>query len=297
MDKVTKEVKDFYEEFNFPSKTKLDNFDVFFALLGEKDSQFLKNKKILDVGCGTGEKTCFLAYSGGKVIGIDLSLSSLKKAKNLAKKFRINNVTFVRANLMQFELKKNVFDYIVCDGVLHHLSNPYKGLVNLSKTIKKDGYIILGLYNYYSSLGIRFKRKLISLLGNDKEQKIKIANFLFNKNKTLSNSNRIWIADQYINPNEIYFSFHTIVKWFELNNFEYISSFPPIEIEDYINIIFNKNFRLFNLREIAIKNLIAKKKKEGSKKIIENKIVQVLIQLCWGLPGGKDYFYICGQKK
>ena len=186
MDKITKEVMEFYENFNFPSKNRLHNFDTFFALVGKNNTEFLKNKKILDAGCGTGEKSCFLAHFSDKVIGVDLSLSSLKKARNLAKKNKISNINFIKLDLMQPGFKRDIFDYVICDGVLHHLSDPYKGLVSLSKMIKKRGYIILGLYNQYSSLGIRFKRKLISLLGNDEEQKIKIANFLFNKNKILS---------------------------------------------------------------------------------------------------------------
>lgn len=296
MDKVTREVKNFYEEFNFPSENRLDNFDVFFALLGEKNSQFLKNRKILDAGCGTGERSSFLAYKGGKVMGADLSLSSLKIAKDMAKKHNIKNINFVKSDLMQPGFKKNIFDYVVCEGVLHHLSYPFKGLRNMSNMVKKEGYLILGLYNYYSSVGIRLKRKLISILGNDKEQKIKIANFLFNKNRKLSKQNKIWIADQFINPNETYFSFHTILKWFKLNNLEYVSSFPPIEIEDYSNIIFNKDFRLFNFREVAIKNLIKKRNKKFNK-INNNKLSQIFIQICWNFPGGNDYFYVCGQKK
>lgn len=297
MDSITKKVAEFYEEYNFPSVGALHNFDVFFALVGETDKKLLKNKKILDAGCGTGENSCFFTYHGAKVTGIDLSLSSLIKARNLAKKYKMNNVNFICDDLMEVSLKNNKFDYVVCEGVLHHLSDPYKGLVRLSKTIKKRGYIILGLYNRHSSLGIRFKRKWISLLGGDKEQKIKIANCLFNKNKILSNQNKIWIADQFTNPNETYFSFHTILNWFRLNNLEYVSSFPPIEIEDYLNMILNKDFKLFNFREIMIRNLIEKKRNGKFNKINGNRLLQIFIQLCWNLPGGKDYFYVCGKKK
>ncbi|MFH1642426.1 MAG: class I SAM-dependent methyltransferase [Nanoarchaeota archaeon] len=296
MDETTKKIADFYGHFNFPSKNKISDFDVFFALLGQDNTKFLKNKKILDAGCGTGERSSYLAYCGAEVIGIDLSLSSLKKATSLAKKNKINNAHFVKMDLMEPKLKKKQFDYIVCDGVLHHLSDPFMGLKNMSNLLKKRGYIIFGLYNHYSSLMIRIKRKIISTLNVKRERKIKIANFLFNKNKKLSKQNKIWIADQFLNPNEAYFSVSSILTWFKLNNLNYVSSFPPIEIGKYADMIFNKDFRLVNIRQTAIKNLIKKENKK-LKGLNNNKLLHILIQLFWNLPGGKDYFYMCGQKK
>jgi len=292
MDNITKEIKDFYEKYNFPSRNQLEDFDVLTALIGKKETNFLKNKKILDAGCGTGEKSCFLASTGANVTAIDISKSSLKKARKFAEKNNIKNISFLYGNLMELSLRFNKFDYVICDGVLHHLSHPYLGFVSLSKKIKKGGYLILGLYNYYSSISIRLKRRLISLLGKTRKNKIKIANFLFNNKRLLSEQDKVWIADLYTNPHEKYLSFNQILKWFKFNNIDYISSFPPIEIDAYKDIFYNKYRYKMSLREAAIKTLMNRRSYKNNNKLLQN-----LIQLCWNLPGGKDYFYVCGRKR
>ena len=50
----------------------------------EKEINFDKSLKILDVGCGTGRHTIELTKRGYRVTGIDLSASQLNRAKEKA---------------------------------------------------------------------------------------------------------------------------------------------------------------------------------------------------------------------
>jgi SAM-dependent methyltransferase len=61
------------------------------------------------------------------------------------------------------------FDIVLCMGVLHHLSNPNKGLQSLTNTLKDDGMIFLYLYGKLGGHKRMLNKELISLLmGNEK---------------------------------------------------------------------------------------------------------------------------------
>ena len=60
------------------------------------------------------------------------------------------------------------FDIILCMGVLHHLSNPIKGLKNIKNVLEKDGIIFLYLYGKLGGHNRMLNKRLIStLLGKD----------------------------------------------------------------------------------------------------------------------------------
>ena len=44
-------------------------------------------------------------------------------------------------------LLKITFDFVWCNGVLHHTKDPYEAFEIISKSLKDKGYILLGLYN------------------------------------------------------------------------------------------------------------------------------------------------------
>ena len=96
--------------------------------------------KLLDIGCGNG---IFLAESqraGFEVYGIDIDKKSVKTAKEKLKLRNIFNMSL--ADFVECAQKERLkFDIITFFEVLEHQDNPKEFLQNVSRLLKRTGYI------------------------------------------------------------------------------------------------------------------------------------------------------------
>lgn len=131
----------------------------------------LEGKKILDAGTGSGHRITNVAdfFKKCDFLGIDISDTSLSIAKELKNLKKIQNIQFLKHNIMNGIESLGKFDIVLCMGVLHHLSNPNKGLRMLTKTLKGDGVIFLYLYGKLGGHKRMLNKELISILLGDKK--------------------------------------------------------------------------------------------------------------------------------
>ena len=159
----------------------------------------------MEVGCGTGQLSIYFALgSNNNIVGLDPSIYSLNLAKNFSSKNNITNISFVNADIFDDVLTDEYFDFIWCNGVLHHTKNPYLAFEILVKSLKKNGYVLIGLYNKIGRLRTLIRKYLYKLFG------VKILEALdptLKKLKLDQNEKNAWIRDQYLHPIE---SLHTI---------------------------------------------------------------------------------------
>lgn len=104
----------------------------------EKISKFLAGD-ILEVGCGIGNFTEKLTKFG-KVTAVDVNDEYIKIT---GKKLEEVAVGFGDIERGKYFFKDKKFDAIVCLNVLEHIKEDKKALSNLTKLLKKDGYLIL----------------------------------------------------------------------------------------------------------------------------------------------------------
>jgi ubiquinone/menaquinone biosynthesis C-methylase UbiE len=112
-------------------------------ILAEIPNKFLKNKLILDSGCGTGRYIeCFLKQKPKKIIGMDRGVSIIKENKKRFKKFK--NLEFKVGDIKKIPYKNEVFDFVCSAGVLHHSGQKLEKLINEHyRVIKKNGYFFI----------------------------------------------------------------------------------------------------------------------------------------------------------
>ena len=243
-DDVTKKVTDFYKDSPFPNYKRDDN-KITILEKGNKNilaAQFKKfigyNKNVLEVGCGTGQISIYFSIgTNNNVIGLDPTKESLNLASNFSIKNKIDNVKFVNADIFDDVLSNNFFDYIWCNGVLHHTKDPYAAFEILIKFLKKNGYILIGLYNKFGRIRTIFRRYIYKFFG---QKIIEIIDPTLRNLKLNDDEKKAWIRDQYIHPIESLHTLDEILIWFKKNNISFVSSIPSADFDYDYNDVFKK---------------------------------------------------------
>ena len=133
--------------------------------------------EILIAGCGTGRQSIHVAQSfpRSNIVAIDLSKDSLAYALRKTKELGINNINYAHGDILELSHVDKKYDLIECSGVLHHMNNPLIGLECLTKLLKENGLMKLGLYSQIARQDINKLRTFI------KDEKI-----IFSENKARS---------------------------------------------------------------------------------------------------------------
>jgi len=107
------------------------------------DSISPENSKILEAGCGVGSQIKIIAPKNPSChfTSIDISETSLEKAKTMIQALNIKNVMLQIGDIFDLDFEAESFDHIFVCFVLEHLSNPVQALLNLKKVLRKGGTI------------------------------------------------------------------------------------------------------------------------------------------------------------
>lgn len=235
---VTSRVKSFYEENPFPSYEGLEEFGELVNKGSHNpfSAQLLKavgyNKVVLECGCGTGQLTHYLQLNNNHVLGIDMSLSSLRLAIEHKRRNGLVRSGFTQMNIFDLAVKDNAFDVVISHGVLHHTFDARQAFAHIVRKAKPGGIIMVGLYNSYARVMTWLRSKLIRFVGPKIDYVV----------RTRINDTRkahIWIQDQYFNPHETWHSIHEVLGWFAENNVRFLNCSPPIlgtegEVADHL---------------------------------------------------------------
>ena len=226
---VTEVVKSFYEKNPFPGYEDVDSR----RSLTEKaekgvvarllDDQIPHDAMVLEVGCGTGQLSNFLGMKlGRRIFATDISLSSLALGQEFKGQNFIDNVAFFQMNLFRPIFRPESFDLVICLGVLHHTSDPFLSFQSILRLVKKNGFIIVGLYNTYGRIPTDIRRVIFKFSGN----RLKSLDPRLRGKKLGDMRKHMWFMDQYKNPHESKHTFGEVIRWFDQEGVEFINSVP-----------------------------------------------------------------------
>ena len=111
----------------------------------------IKDKKVLDIGCGDGGISVAFALRGADIVGIDLDPDRIETSVLRAKDHRVD-VKFFIDNAEKMSLNDNSFDVVVCNALIEHVFNPEKLAREIGRVLKTGGILFLDTPSRYSVL-------------------------------------------------------------------------------------------------------------------------------------------------
>src|SRR3989344_3306266 len=110
-----------------------------------EDSGLNKNKSAIDLGCGIGTLACYVARETKcqSILGITISPSQVKLAKQMAKQKKLANTSFLHMDVMEVDALKDKFDTAFLIEVGCHLPDKTEAIKKISKILKPGGRLII----------------------------------------------------------------------------------------------------------------------------------------------------------
>jgi ubiquinone/menaquinone biosynthesis C-methylase UbiE len=103
-------------------------------------------KRVLDMGCGSGRYTIAIAKSGAAhATGVDVQAKAFAASQQWCREQGLP-VEFRESHVHQLPFADESFDFVFCNGVLHHTSFIERGLAELARVVKRSGAAFLYLY-------------------------------------------------------------------------------------------------------------------------------------------------------
>lgn len=150
-------------------KSNVDNY-----ILDELQvtKEWIRDKSVIDVGCGGGRWSYGFVKLGCQVTATDVSLGPC----GLTKK-HVPRAEVIISDLFELPtiMRNKKFDIIWCWGVIHHASNPRAAFDTLTKLMHADSLIHVYAYSFDRGIRIRMLRGLLGSFSlKHREQLIKL---------------------------------------------------------------------------------------------------------------------------
>jgi tellurite methyltransferase len=109
---------------------------------------FLPNSKILDLGCGQGGDSLFLAKNNFFVTAIDSSDVAINQIKTKKDEFGLDKLELICEDINNFNIEKDKYQAIICRNVLNFLDKDkaLKIIKSLQNNTEESSYIIIEVF-------------------------------------------------------------------------------------------------------------------------------------------------------
>lgn len=99
--------------------------------------------EVADLGCGEGYLSIEAARWAKRVIAVDRSADVLARARELAARRRVKNITWKRGEIERVPLPDRSVDLAVLSQALHHAAQPAVALAEASRIVKPGGRVLV----------------------------------------------------------------------------------------------------------------------------------------------------------
>ncbi|MBN2104149.1 methyltransferase domain-containing protein [bacterium] len=122
---------------------RLEDQAVTLTELLHSDTGYPQGSLVLEAGCGVGAQTLTLLEKspGAYFISVDISPTSVEKARAKAGSTGYDNIEFRVADIFDLPFEPETFDHVFLCFVLEHISDPSKAIRQLRTVLKPGGSI------------------------------------------------------------------------------------------------------------------------------------------------------------
>jgi SAM-dependent methyltransferase len=121
-------------------KDSIDFYEYFFTKYVHRPP------RMLSLACGSGETDIRIAKMGKvrRIDGYDISRERIESATAKAKTEGLEDIAcFHQADLMEVEFGRGIYDVVLAEGALHHLSPLDTVFDKISLALKRDGFLFI----------------------------------------------------------------------------------------------------------------------------------------------------------
>lgn len=124
------------------------------------------DRSLLVAGCGTTQAARYaVRWPHARVVGIDVSASSLAFTEQLKRKHGLDNLEVRQLPIERAAELGQSFELVLCTGVLHHLEDPDAGVRALREVLAPGGAMHLMVYAPYGRAGVYMLQEYCRRLG------------------------------------------------------------------------------------------------------------------------------------
>lgn len=99
--------------------------------------------RVADLGCGEGYLTVEASRFASRVIAVDRSADVLKRARALARRRKVTNVTWRRGEIERVPIKDAAVDVAVLSQALHHAADPARAMAEAARIVGSGGKVLV----------------------------------------------------------------------------------------------------------------------------------------------------------
>lgn len=164
-------------------------------------------KRVLDLGCGSGRHTVYLAQKGFDVYGIDISTEGIKIAEQKLRDLNLCASLTTGSVYCTLPYESDFFDSIISIRVLHHqrIENIRKAIKEMERVVTPGGLIFVTVKKRVSEKQrVPFReiapRTFVKLEGYEKD----VVHYLFNKDLLRTEFKGFRIHDLWVDSKSYY---------------------------------------------------------------------------------------------
>jgi ubiquinone/menaquinone biosynthesis C-methylase UbiE len=117
----------------------------------------LIGKRVLEIGCGLGGFSCWLASQAERpdqIVAADFASTAVQKGRAFAEEHNLSGITWEVADVQNIAHQDATFDTVISCETIEHVPSPKRALSELARVLRPGGRLLLTTPNYLGTLGL-----------------------------------------------------------------------------------------------------------------------------------------------